>query len=77
MSKHVCAVCLEDHTGNPVAIDRVTGDVFCQGHEKFQREMTYGQNVGHCQNCGFRYYTGMAVRSRSGIPCPKCGTKLQ
>jgi len=74
MPRHICAVCLEDHTGRPVMLDRVSGDVFCPAHAEFQREMMRDLNVAKCRGCGFRYYLG--VTNKSGVPCPKCGAKL-
>lgn len=75
MPQHICAVCLEDYTGRPVMMDRVSGDVFCPAHAEHQSEMMRDVNVGRCKNCGFRYYTG--ATSKVGVACPKCAKPLQ
>ncbi len=67
-----CCICLEDIAGKPVMKDRMSGDVYCQKHSYYMKEMEF--NHLKC-NCGFRYYSsyGSYTDKRN---CPKCGTIL-
>jgi len=80
--KHICCVCLEDRTGEPVIRDSMTGNVFCREHSYCFDEMQRGLNTKHCPSCGFGYYAsyGSYVKGyQEGheIRCPRCDACLR